>query len=187
MGKTAIIVVDMLRDTVDVGAPFSIGAEGRNIIPNLQRLLAAMRGKGLPVIFANDSFHPDDFMFRATGRKPHTLMGTEGSKVIAELAPAEMDSILPKRRFSAFLGTGLEATLRDMGVDTIAVTGISTPFCVLATALDGLGHDFRVVLIEDCCAAHRREDHEAIIKVYGGRAFQPLLRVMPLERFMATL
>ena len=187
MGKTAVIVVDMLRDSVDPDSPYGIGGEGRKIIPSLQRLLATVRAKGLPVIFANDSFLPDDFIFRDTGRRPHTVMGTEGARVIAELAPAEMDIILPKRRFSAFLGTGLEATLRDMGVETIAVTGISTPVCVLTTALDGMAHDFHVILIDDCCAAARRQDHEAILQVYGGRAFQPLLRVMSLEEFLATL
>ncbi|MFA4835309.1 MAG: isochorismatase family cysteine hydrolase [Dehalococcoidia bacterium] len=187
LNKTAVIVVDMLKDTVDIGSPFSIGEEGRKIIPNIQRLLAAAREKGLPVIFANDSFLPDDFMFRATGRKPHTIMGTEGAKVISEFGPVETDIILPKRHMSAFMGTGLETTLRDMGVDTIAVAGISTPVCVLSTVLDGLAYDFKAILLEDCCAAYRRADHEAIVKVYGNAKMQPLLQAMTLEKFLAAL
>ncbi|MDD5093564.1 MAG: cysteine hydrolase [Dehalococcoidia bacterium] len=187
MPKTAVIVVDMLKDTLDVGCRFSIGEEGRKIIPNVQRLLAAAREKGLPVIFANDSFLPDDFMFREMKRAPHCVMGTEGAEVIAELGPQKTDIILPKRRMSAFMGTNLDRMLQSMDVDTIAVAGISTPVCVLTTVLDGVAHDFRAILLEDCCAAYRRPDHEAIIKVYGKGAMYPLLQAMPLEKFLSMI
>ena len=185
MGKTAIIVVDMLRDTLDVGSRFSIGEEGRKIISGIQRLLKASREKGLPVIFANDSFHPDDFMFREMKRAPHCVAGTDGAKVIAEFGPEETDIILPKRRMSAFMGTNLDETLRKLGADTIAVAGISTPVCVLSTLLDGLAHDFRVIMIDDCCAAYRRPDHEAIVKLYGKGSMYPLLQAMSLEKFLS--
>lgn len=186
MKRTAIIVVDMLKDTLDVGSPFSI-EEGRKIIPNIQRLLSVARGNSLPVIFANDSFLPDDFLFRETGRTPHCIMGTEGATVISEFGPSETDIILQKRRLSAFFGTNLDVTLREMEVDTIAVAGISTPVCVLSTLLDGIAHDFRVIMLEDCCAAYRRQDHEAIVKLYVRGAMYPLLQAMPLVEFLSTL
>ncbi len=187
MKKTAIIVVDMLKDNVDVGAPFSIGEEGRKIIPNIQRLLAAVRGNGSPVIFANDSFSAEDFIFQGGRIKPHAIMGTEGAKVIAEFGPEDSDIILEKRRFSAFLGTNLDATLRDMGVDTIAVAGISTPVCVLTTVLDGIAHDFKVIILEDCCAAYRRADHDTIINLYRKGHLYPLLQGVSLDDFLSTL
>jgi len=176
----------MLKDTLDVGSSFSI-EEGRKIIPNIQHLLAVARGNSLPVIFANDSFLPDDFLFRETGRTPHSIMGTEGATVISEFGPSETDIILQKRRMSAFFGTNLDVTLREMKVDTIAVAGISTPVCVLSTLLDGIAHDFRVIMLEDCCAAYRRQDHESIVKVYGRGAMYPLLQAMPLVEFLSTL
>lgn len=183
--KTALIIVDMLKDSLDIDSPLCM-KKGREIIPNVQRLLTACRSKGLPIIFANDSFLPDDFMFAQTGRKPHAIMGTEGAKVIAELGPEETDIILPKRRLSAFFGTGLETRLREMGVGIIAVAGITTPICVLSTVLDGMAHDFRMILLEDCCTALRQEDHEAVVKVYR-RGMAPLLQVMRSEDFLSTL
>ena len=72
-------------------------------------------------------------------------------------------------------------------MDTIAVTGVSTPFCVLTTALDGICHDFRVIILEDCCAAYRREAHEAVVNLYRRTAVYPLLQVMTSEQFLASL
>jgi nicotinamidase/pyrazinamidase len=188
MSKPAVIIVDMLKDNVDVDSPHSIGDEGRKIIPNLQRLIAAAREKGIPVVFANDSYLPEDFLFK--GRmKPHCIQGTRGAEVIDELKPQDTDIVLPKRHISAFFQTGFDGMLRDMGVDTIIVGGISTAACVLSTVLDGFSHDFYVVVLEDCCACPRPEEHANAITLLEGlnRPLNPLLKTMKLDEFMNTI
>jgi nicotinamidase-related amidase len=187
MSQPAIVVVDMLKDNVDLDSPYGIGDEGRKIIPNIQRLLKFAREKNIPVVFANDSFLPDDFLFK--GRlKPHCIQGTVGAEVIDELKPHQGDLILPKRKMSAFFKTGLEDTLRARGVDTIVVCGISTPGCVMSTAIDALMNDFYVLVLEDCCAAPRRPEHENAIKVLRSAHIPlgPLFNVMTLEKFMSS-
>ncbi|MBT4512071.1 MAG: cysteine hydrolase [Chloroflexi bacterium] len=187
MKNIAVIVVDMLKDNVYTESHSGMGVQARGIIPNIQRLLRIAREKGMPVVFANDAFLPSDFIFRETGVKPHAIMGTEGARVIDEFGPEESDIILEKRRFSAFLGTNLDVSLRETGVDTIVVTGIGTPICVLTTALDGVAHDFKVIMLEDCCAAFRPEDHEAIVSVYRSCLRRPLSQVITLDDFLSTL
>ena len=187
MKNIAVIVVDMLKDNVYTESHSGMGAQARAIIPNIQHLLKTARGKGMPVIFANDAFLPSDFIFSETGVKPHAIMGTEGASVIDEFGPEESDIILEKRRFSAFLGTNLDISLKEMGIDTIVVTGIGTPVCVLTTALDGVAYDFKVIMLEDCCASFRPEDHEAIVKVYRRCLRDPLFRVTTLDDFLTTL
>jgi nicotinamidase/pyrazinamidase len=187
MNNIAVIVVDMLKDNVYTESHSGIGVQARKIIPNIQRLLKIAREKRMPVIFANDAFLPNDFIFRETGVKPHAIMGTEGARVIDEFGPEESDIILEKRRFSAFLGTNLDVSLRETGVDTIVVTGIGTPVCVLTTALDSVAHDFKVIMMEDCCASFRPEDHEAIVKVYRTCLREPLFQVIALDDFLSTL
>ncbi|MDY6911066.1 MAG: isochorismatase family cysteine hydrolase [Chloroflexota bacterium] len=186
MEKTAIIIVDMLKDNVDTDSHFKMGEEARKIIPPIQRLLAFAREKGMPVIFANDSFLPDDFIFREGKGKPHSIIGTEGAKVIAEFGPEDSDIILPKRRFSAFWGTNLESMLREKEIDTIAVCGISTSVCVLASVLDGIAHDFRVLLMDDCCATFKPEHHTAVVNMYCSGALYPLLQAMSLDDFLSA-
>lgn len=181
--KPAVIIVDMLKDNADIGASFSIGEEGRKIIPNLQHLLATVREKNIPVIFACDSFLEGDFIFQS-GMKPHCIRGTPGAEVISELQPQDSDIILPKRRFSAFFKTDLDMTLRLLGVDTIVVGGISTPGCVMFTAFDGISNDFEAIILEDCCAARKAEIHEKALSLYKGML---LIEVMSLTEFISRL
>jgi len=187
MGNIAIVVVDMLKDTVYTENHAGMGNFARALIPNIQQLLAFARTNGMPVIFANDAFLSDDFIFRESNAKPHAIMGTQGAKVINEFGPEESDIIMEKRRFSAFLGTNLDQTLNKMGIDTIAVAGIGTPVCVLTTVLDAIAYDFKAVLLEDCCASFRPADHEAIIGVYRKCLRDPILRVMTLDQFLSTI
>lgn len=187
MKRTAVIIVDMLKDNVHSESHGGMGEQARSLIPNIQSLLKTARENGMPVIFANDAFLHDDFIFHESSIKPHAIMGTEGAKVIDEFGPEATDIILEKRRFSAFLGTNLDATLKEMGVDTIAVAGIGTPVCVLTTVLDGIAHDFKAILLEDCCAAFRPADHEAVIGVYRRCLRAPIMRIMNLNQFLSAV
>ena len=181
--KPAIIVVDMVKDNFKEGSRLPITREGRAIVPNLQRLLEEGRRRGFPIVFACDSYLREDFIFKGK-MKPHSLQGTAGSEVMDDLRPQSSDILLPKRRFSAFFRTDLDQTLRLLGVDTIVVTGLTVEFCVLTTAMDGLCHDFSVILLEDCTASFSRERHRACLRLYRETVLSPLLRVMTLKEFL---
>lgn len=183
--KPAIIIVDMLKDNVDPNSPFSIGEEGRNIIPNLQRLLAFAREKMFPVVYANDSFLVNDFLFQSV-MKPHTIRGTAGAEVIDELQPQNSDIILPKRRFSAFFKTDLDITLKELGIDTIVVGGIATEVCVTMTALDSLANNFRAIILSDCCASYTAETRDRALSLHQKSPLRPLLRIMTLAEFISS-
>lgn len=184
--KPALVVVDMLVDNLKTHRHTAVAAEGMAIVPAVRRAAEACRATGAPVVFANDSFLPGDFLFG--GRmQPHALRGTPGAEVIPELDPRPSDIRLPKRRFSAFYKTDLDQTLRLLGVDTVVVAGITTPYCVLTTALDALAHDFRAVILEDASAAHKREVHEACLSLYRNSPLWPLFRVETVDTFAEAL
>jgi nicotinamidase-related amidase len=184
--KPSIIVVDMLKDNLKGSSRNPYFQEGRAIIPNLQRLLEEGRKRGFPIIFACDSFLEGDFIFKGK-MKVHSLRGTKGAEVVDDLKPEPTDIILPKRRFSAFFKTDLDQTLRVLGVDTIVVTGITTEVCVLMTAMDGLCHDFSVIMLQDCSASRSREFHQGCLNLYRDFALYPLLRIMNLDEFMKEI
>lgn len=180
----AVIVVDMVKDNLRPEYPIS--TQIRSMLPRLKKLITAAREKQCPIVFACDSFRPDDFIFK--GRmKPHSIQGTKGAEVIDDLSPQPTDVLLPKRRFSAFFRTGLEDTLKNWGVDTLAVTGVATHFCVLVTAMDGICHDFRVIVVEDCCASYNAEIHRSVVKMYGRSPIEPLLRFLSLDDFLSLM
>ncbi len=172
----ALIVVDMLVGSfTNPDAPLS--REAKKIIPNIRKLLDAFHAKGSPVIFACDSFLRGDFIFR--GRlKEHAIRGTDEVRVIPELEPLPGDTILEKRRFSAFYKTDLDQTLRLWNIQTVVVTGVTTHVCVLSTALDAIANDFSCIIAEDGCCNHKPELHEGILQVYRRSALHPLLRIL---------
>ena len=181
--KPAIIVVDMVRDNFHDEDHLPITAQARAMIPALNHLLRTARSEGAPVIFACDSFLEGDFIFQGRMRA-HSLRGTPGAEVLEDLDQAAEDIFLPKRRFSAFFKTDLDMTLRLRGVDTVAVTGIATHFCVLTTALDALCNDFRAVILEDCSAGPTPEIHRRTLDNYRRNPLYPLLRVMDSTSFL---
>lgn len=184
--KPALVIVDMLKDTFTRHPESTIVLECRKFIPHLNAFIDLFHERKYPVIFACDSFLPDDFIFKAR-LKPHSLRGTKGSEPIDELHRFSSDHILPKRRFSAFFKTDLDQTLRTLGVDTVFVAGIATNICVLTTALDAVSNDFSAVIMEQCCAAHTTEAHLAVVQTYRATPLYPLLQVLSNEECLKIL
>lgn len=179
--KPAVIIVDMLNDaftTDGIGMTPSV----RSVIDNTNRLTKFARDYSIPVIFAMDSFLRGDFIFQGK-MKEHSIRGTDGAKVTEELVQADTDIYLPKRRFSAFFKTDLDQTLRLYGIDTVAITGINTHWCVLTTVMDALSHDFTTYMIEDCCTSYKEEVHETIVNLFRKNPLYPLFQVMSSDEF----
>ncbi len=175
--KPALLIIDMVKDNLDPDHPLPITPYAARIIAPINALIAVFRKQGWPVIFATDAYHEQDFIF--SGRlKPHSLAGTRGAEIAEGLDyRPETDTWLAKPKFSAFFQTRLEKNLHGQNVTLCAVAGIATGFCVLATVMDALCHDFKVVILEDCTAAYPESNHEKILAVYRRNPLEPLLRV----------
>jgi len=157
--------------------------EEEKIIKPSADFLRECRSLSVPVIFACDSYLPEDFIFK--GRmKPHAIRGTDGTRPILDLEPQPSDIVLEKRRFSAFFKTDLDQTLRTLHVDTIAVGGIHTHFCVISTAMDAVCHDFTTIILEDISASYKREIHQSFVDAYRYSAIYPIFRVMKSNEFL---
>jgi nicotinamidase/pyrazinamidase len=174
--KPAFLIIDMVKDNFIEERKLPITPFARKTIDPINNLSAFFRKIGWPVIFSTDAFHTEDFIFKGK-MHPHSLAGTEGAEVIDDLKREQNDTWLPKPRFSAFFNTGLENRLREMGVTTCIVAGISTNFCVLTTVMDAICHDFKAVLLEDCTAAATETIHKQTLDIYRRNAIYPLLRV----------
>jgi nicotinamidase-related amidase len=175
--RPALIIVDMIKGN----EPF-FNENHTEIIPTIKKTAEKCRELKIPVIYANDSYIESDWIFNFM--KKHAVRGTNGVEVIDALTPEKGDIVLEKRRFSAFFRTDLDITLRELGVDTVAIAGINTHVCVLATAFDAVSNDFRAIILEDCCASHKKEIHDFIVKSFRG---MPAFRIMKSEEFLNQL
>lgn len=186
MKPYALIVVDMIKDNVIIERDSKFDRQAGSIIPNINKLSAHFRQISSPVIFACDSFLPNDFMFR--GRmKPHAIRGTGGDQPIDELNPSSSDHILLKRRMSAFYKTDLDQSLRLWGIETVVVTGIVTNVCVLLTALDAIQNDFRSVIVSDASTSYDDSVHEMTLKIYDKFVLDPLFRIMTTDAIISEI
>jgi nicotinamidase-related amidase len=175
----------MQRDFIDKGAPIECPG-GREIIPNIQRLLDLARQKGLTVIYTQEAHRAQgvDFGRELDGEEPvHCVEGTPGVEIVPDLAPQPRDFVIVKRRYSAFFATDLDLLLRGLGVDTLILTGAATDVCVRATAQDGQQLNYWIIVPEECVAGTSVEQHHAALHNIA----YILGKVLPLEKVMLML
>lgn len=167
MSKCAILVVDMLNDFVTGALKCD---RGLAIVPKTAELLRGAREKGVPVIFCNDAHLKGiDHELKLWG--DHAIAGTEGAEVIPELELCEKDYVVPKRRYSGFFHTDLDLLLKELGVDTVILTGLHAHMCVRHTAADAYQLGYGIVVAKDATDSFTEEDYLYGIKylkeVYG--------------------
>jgi nicotinamidase-related amidase len=164
--RPALIVVDMVHEFVK-GRLKSPQAE--SIVPTIKRLIDKARECSAPVIHVVDRHLPFDHELKLWG--PHAMANSPESNIVEELKPVEGEYVFPKRFYSGFRDTGLDTALRDMGVDTLVVTGIHTHICVLHTVADAFYYGYKVYVVKDAVAAFSQRDHEYALdymrSVYG--------------------
>ncbi len=157
----ALLVIDMLNDFIEENGSLVVPGAKR-IIPRIRELLESAREQNIPVIYIADRHRPDDHEFNYW--PPHAVNGTWGSEVVSELSPAPEDYVIPKRRYSAFFGTDLDMLLREMGINTLYLTGVLTNICVYATALDAAMRNYKIVVFRDAVASLSEETDSFIFQ-----------------------
>jgi nicotinamidase-related amidase len=184
--KPSLLIIDMVKDYFDENRKIPITPLAKKTIDPINSLIREFRKDDWPVVFSTDAFNRQDFIFTSR-MHPHSLAGTQGAEVIDELDRRVEDYWLPKPKFSAFFQTGLEKWLLERDVTLCAVAGIATHFCVLTTVMDALCHNFKAVLLEDCCAAFTESIHTQTVNIYRRNPLYPLLRVLPSTDLVAEL
>jgi ureidoacrylate peracid hydrolase len=189
--RTALVVIDMQSTFCAPGGPAEVPAS-RGIVEPINGLTAELRALGVPVFWvlhANSriggknggksaSKSDWELFFNtivADAVRDKTLDSLAAAKqdVWAGLVTTPADHTVLKNRYSAFIAgsSALERLLRGMGIDTILVAGTKTNVCCESTARDAMMLDFKVVLVEDCCAALSDDEHrsalENIIQQFG--------------------
>lgn len=162
------------------------------LVTRASNVLNAARDAEITVIHVQVGFRPGlpevserNKLFGAVkASKPHQAFFQSASGAIhPALGPRPEDIIVVKSRISAFTGTDLDMILRAKEIDTVVLFGIATSGVVLSTLLEAGDDDYRVVVIEDCCADLDLELHSALI----GRLFPKRADVMNAEGFVTAL
>jgi nicotinamidase-related amidase len=150
--SAALIVVDVQDAFLDprFGQRNNPKAES-----NIARLLVAWRASGRPIRHVvHDSLEPGSLL-RA---------GLPGNAIQAAAAPSAGEPLYRKHVNSAFIGTGLEADLRQHGIDTLVIVGLTTNHCVSTTARMAGNLGFNTYVVSDATAAFARPTVEGTLR-----------------------
>jgi nicotinamidase-related amidase len=97
-------------------------------------------------------------------------LGAEMLELVPELAslvpPAK---VVDKMRYSPWFGTDLPIMLRDLGADTLIVSGGETDVCVISTVLGAVDRGYRVIIVTDALCSSSDAAHDAAIRIYSQR------------------
>lgn len=187
-GRIALVIIDMQRDFLEPGGfGEALGndvSQLRKTVAPLRDLLGAARDAGITVIHTREGHRPDmtDAPRAKVERGAHSMRigdrgpmgrilirGEAGHDIIAELAPIAGEPVLDKPGKGAFYQTDLDLMLRNRGIETLLVCGVTTEVCVHTTVREANDRGYRCIVVGDCCGSYFPEFHEVGLKMIAAQ------------------
>lgn len=186
--RTALVIIDMQRDFLEPGG---FGAALGNDVSLLmaavepcRRILAGAREGGLLVIHTREGHRPDlsdappakvargapEKRIGAPGPMGRILIrGEAGHDIIPDLAPLPDEPVIDKPGKGAFYQTDLELMLRNAGIETLLVCGVTTEVCVHTTIREANDRGYRCIALADACGSYFPEFHEVGLRMIAAQ------------------
>jgi nicotinamidase-related amidase len=170
---TAIVTQECQGAVIGPQAGLAVLAEEarRVALPNIVRLLPAARAAGVCVVHCLVQRRPDGLganhnakIFAIASGDVDIAPGSPGAALLPELGPEPSDLVLSRwHGVGPMGGTDLDAMLRNLGVSTIVVVGVSLNIAIPNVVMDAVNAAYRVVVPRDAVAGVPTEYGEAII------------------------
>jgi ureidoacrylate peracid hydrolase len=177
--NTALVVIDLQNAFMLPGMPVE-APTAREIVPNVNKLADATRAAGGKVVWVKMCLEGQSeawrVFFDADPRRAtlaELTPGSHGFELYADLDVQPEDTILVKRRFSAFIqgSSDIDRHLREAGIDTVIIVGTLTNICCESSARDAMMLNYRLVFVSDANAALSDAEHNAtltsMLRVFG--------------------
>lgn len=136
---------------IDVQQGFFDPCWGQRNNPDAERriadLLGAWRARGWPLVHVRHASRSAQGVFRP---------GTPGYAFKPEALPLDGETVVVKHVNSGFIGTELERHLRERGIASLVLCGLTTDHCVSTTTRMAGNLGFDAVVVHDACATHER-------------------------------
>ena len=192
--KTALLIIDMQRYFVSPHYPLmqtfeklEPGVTGpycervnATVIPNINRLQTCFRAQHLPIIYtAIGTCTPDgrdlnqmwkdldQLSLNVIGQRMFPRVSEPSWQIDDSLAPLPDELVINKTSSGTLNSTMLDQTLRNMGVESLVVSGVTTDVCVETTARDAADRGFQVIIVEDACTAFSETLHHSALQAFS--------------------
>lgn len=177
--KTALVVIDLQNAFMLPGMPVEVPT-AREIVPNVNKLAAATRAAGGRVVWVKMCLEGQSEAWRVffdgdprRATLSELTPGSDGFELHTDLDVRPEDSIIVKKRFSAFIqgSSDIDRHLHDAGIDTVIIVGTLTNVCCESSARDAMMLNYRLIFVADANAALSDAEHNAtltsMLRVFG--------------------
>jgi nicotinamidase-related amidase len=169
----ALLIIDMQSDFIRPGGfGEMLGNNVKRLEPAIEptrRVLEAFRSKHLKVIHTREGHRPDLSDCPPTKKARGKLKigigdqgpmgrvlvrGEKGHDIIAELAPLPTEPVIDKPGKGAFCATDLDLMLKNLGIRSLIVTGVTAEVCVQTTVREANDRGYECLVLSDCVASY---------------------------------
>lgn len=136
------------------------------VLPNVRRLQGCFRMYSLEVIHVRIQSMTRDGRDRSAGHKRlrlHAAPGSPEAEFVEQVAPVGDELVINKTASGVFTATNLPYLLRNLGIESLYVTGVYTDECVSTAVRDACDLGYFVTLVEDACATVTAERQRSTI------------------------
>jgi nicotinamidase-related amidase len=174
--QTALVLMDFQPAVLGTVAESDTAA----LLANAEKALTWARSAGLTVAHVRVAFQDADY--RAIPQRNRAFaplrgggMMADGSpecEIIESLRPQGDEIVVRKTRFGSFSTTNLSSRLREAGIESLILAGISTSGVVLSTVRDAADQDFQIYVLADACADGNPHVHSLLTEaVFAHQAY----------------
>lgn len=171
---TAVITSEVQNGVVGERSalPALAEAAAAEMLPSLGRLLPAARAVGVQVVHCTAYRRADGKgantnarLFMGVRKSPVALLpGTPEVEVVPELGPEPEDLVLTRTHgLDPMAGTDLDPVLRNLGITTVVVTGVSVNVAVTNLVMDAVNRGYDVVVPRDAVCGIPQGYADAVI------------------------
>lgn len=179
---TALIVVDIQNDFCASEGAFD--REGMDLsmiqtmLPKLLHFIQKAREVKSTIIYIQSTYYVENNWYlsdvfleqhKRAGHGKHINYpvcekGSWGADFYGGVKPVSGEIVVNKHRYCAFIDTDLDLILRNKGIRTLIMSGVTTDVCVEMTAKVGFLKDYYIIFLKDCTATYSEEWHNNTLK-----------------------
>jgi nicotinamidase-related amidase len=186
--RAALVIIDMQRDFLEPGGfGEALGNEVSLLaaaVGPCQRILGGARKAGMLVIHTREGHRPDlsdappakvlrgdpETRIGAVGPMGRILIrGEAGHDIVPALSPLPGEPVIDKPGKGAFYQTDLDLMLRNRGIETLLVCGVTTEVCVHTTVREANDRGYRCLVLGDACASYFPEFHDVGLRMIAAQ------------------
>ncbi len=161
--KTALLIADFYADMMST-IPHAVE---RRVVEKTQALQKAARDAGILICYSATVFR-SGYPEISERNKTFSQRKASGQPAVSDpmlvihsaVKPIDGEVVVGKHRVNALFGTDLDMTLKANDIHNLILLGYATSGVVLSTTRYAADLDYRLYIVEDCCADQDIEVHE---------------------------